>query len=92
MEPITQNTKNQISDLQKEKISLIEDIFKVKRLLYGFGLNHHLNIITSPEEVFDYLYELSIPSLELKLAILSATASAQARLIADTYKTDDDDA
>lgn len=64
MEPITQNTENQISDLQKEKISLIEYIFKVKRLLFGFGLSQHINAIVLPEELFDILYVYTRPGVK----------------------------
>ena len=79
MEPITQKNENSFPDEKLEKISLIEDIFKVKRCLFGFDKIFHRDVITNPEYVFDCLYEESLPDLELKLAVLSAELSQTAR-------------
>lgn len=77
-----------INENKNEKITLVEDVFKVMRLLFGFGMNEHLKAITEPEQVFDTLYDMSIDDLELYLASLSATASMKARELAG-FATDE---
>jgi negative regulator of replication initiation len=71
-----------IDEVNKEKISLIEDNFKVMRLLFGLGFEWHKIAITEPGIVFDQLYEMNIMDLECLLAFNSATASLKARELA----------
>lgn len=73
---------------KKEKISLIEDNFKVMRLLCGFGFTDYNRIILDPGELFDELYEMSIIQLSCVLAYNSATASLKARELAG-FATDE---
>jgi len=77
-----------VNENKAEKLCLIEDIIKQKRLLYGFGINEFLGSVLEPEKDFDHLYELSIESLELMMAELSAKCSRRARELAG-FKDDE---
>lgn len=50
---------------RNEKICLIEDVMKAKKLLFAWNYFEHTDVITTPVKVFDNLYELDIQSLEL---------------------------
>lgn len=69
-------------DLHKEKICLIEDIFKIEKLLYGFQTPGHDKWLTNPGELFNTLYDLSIDDLQLHYSVLSAEMSQYARKLA----------
>jgi negative regulator of replication initiation len=71
-----------VKENRDQKTCLIEDIFKVKRLLYGMGFDRHISAINDPVSLFDYLNDCTIERLELRLAVLSATASKKARELA----------
>lgn len=71
--------ERQQADIEKEKLCLIEDIFKARRMLYGFGFEIYLKDITDPGDTFNDLMDMNIPDLELELASLCATASQWAR-------------
>lgn len=71
-----------MNENRKEKISLIEDNFKVMRLLSGFGFTYFNQAILEPSQVFDELYEMDIQQLSCVLAYNSATASLKARELA----------
>jgi len=69
-------------ELRKEKICLIEDIFKVKRTCFGFNVPGHSDVIHNPTKLFDSLYDMKIEDLEVELAMLSAIMSRRARVLA----------
>lgn len=71
-----------INDNLKEKISLVEDIFKVGRLLYAWRPVDNEAFIFNPSAMFDKLYDMEIPDLELLLASMSAEMSLIARELA----------
>lgn len=71
-----------ITDKEKEKLSLIEDIIKVEKLLFGFQVPGHDLWLNEPGKLFDSLFDMNIGDLELHLASLSAEASQQARILA----------
>lgn len=73
-------------DTQKEKLCLIEDIFKVKRMLFGFGHPDHENTISEAGEIFNTLLEMQIGDLQDLLTYLSSEMSAMALKIADTHR------
>lgn len=64
-----------LKELRDEKICLIEDIFKIYRMLFGLSVPGFEKAISEPEKVFDALYDMSIEELELDLAIHSALMS-----------------
>lgn len=59
------------------KICLVEDIMKVKRTLFGLGKVEHDEFILPETEVnlFNYLYDLDIPTLEFLLNNYSKQAT-----------------
>ena len=52
-------------DNRNERIILIEDIMKAKKLLTGLGKTAHHEAVTDPPAVFDQLYELDICALQM---------------------------
>lgn len=69
-------------ELKKEKLILIEDIIKAKRLAVGFELKKHNLVISAPEEVFDELYDMPIGKLQEYYTGLQKELSAKARILA----------
>ena len=57
-----------VVDNHKEKICLIEDVIKAKKLLFGLGQEQHnefLIPVTIAAALFDELYELDICALQI---------------------------
>ena len=79
IEILNQILNDAIQDERNEKLCLIEDIIKVKKLLFGFGVDGHKDVIEDPAAVVDALLEMPIKRLEVKYAIYSAAASRAAR-------------
>lgn len=71
--------------IEQHKLCLIEDIFKVERLCYGFQVPNHEMWHKRPGDLFDYLYDCSIETLEVILATSSAEASQEARRLGGFY-------
>lgn len=71
-----------ISDQEKEKLILIDDIFRVGKMLVGFDFNEYLEFVTKPGDTFDWLCEFSMEDLEVRLAYMSALMSQKARELA----------
>lgn len=70
-----------INDLFSQKLILIEDIIRVKKLLFGLGEIIH-NEFTNDDaagKLFDTLYELDNSALELILHDYSVLATEKAR-------------
>lgn len=59
------------ADQFNNKLCLIEDVIKAKRLLYGLGINSHIDAVLRPAAVFDALYELSNEALSVTLELYS---------------------
>jgi hypothetical protein len=64
-----------MEDDRKEKITLIEDIMRAKRLLFGMGETDHQESVLNPTAEFDRLYDLTINELEIKQAVLEMKAN-----------------
>jgi hypothetical protein len=64
-----------MEDDKKEKIVLIEDIMRAKRLLFGMGENEHQAAVLNPVTEFDRLYDLTINELEIIGAVLEMKAN-----------------
>lgn len=64
---------------KKYKLTLIEDIIKGVKMIYGLGDADSIIAIKSPEILFDELYELSINELQ----ILDATTTLKANKLID---------
>jgi len=77
-----------INENHNEKTSLIEDIFKVGRLLSAWRPVENRKWVDDPSAAFDELYDLKIEDLELLLASMSAEMSLIAREIAG-FATDE---
>lgn len=71
-----------LDELRKEKICLIEDIFKVRRICFGLHIPGHDHVMNNPAIVFDRLYDLTICQLEVELAWYSAQMSQRVRILA----------
>lgn len=71
-----------VAENRSEKICLIEDIFKVGRLLFGMNVPDFDQFIYAPSKPFDRLYDLTIEQLEVELATVSAIMSRRARVLA----------
>ena len=69
-------------ELKKEKLCLIEDIIKAKRLAVGFGMKNHNPVISDLPSVFDELYDMPIGKLQEHYKALQAELSAKARILA----------
>jgi len=56
-----------VADNHKEKICLIEDVIKAKKLLFGLGQEQHNEFLIPSEAaaLFDELYELDICALQI---------------------------
>ena len=56
-----------VADNHKEKICLIEDVIKAKKLLFGLGQTQHNEFLIPSEAtaLFDELYELDICALQI---------------------------
>lgn len=52
-------------DNRNERLILIEDIMRAKKLLCGLGKTDHHEAVTEPATVFDQLYELDICALQM---------------------------
>lgn len=57
-------------EIERQKLCLIDDIFKVLKCTSGF--NGDKRYETNAGEVFDEMYGMSISDLEVELAVLSA--------------------
>lgn len=66
-------------DLLKQKICLIEDIFKAERLCYGLQVPDHEMWHRQPGNLFDYLYDCDIDTLDMIYSTACAEASQAAR-------------
>lgn len=64
-----------MAEHNKLKICAVEDCMKAKRLLAGFGIAAHQNVLLNPSEVFDAYYDCDIEALHKELEALSAEAS-----------------
>lgn len=64
---IAENILNMSEDEHKEKLILIEDIFKVKKLLFGLGDNRHDEFMTDKAsgELFNELYDYNLVQLNI---------------------------
>jgi hypothetical protein len=79
-EMLISKIEKEINDEQMRiKISLVEDVIKVKRLLAGWGFHAQLEVLTNPVAVFDELMEMEPEQLELDCAFLQAQASGYVR-------------
>jgi hypothetical protein len=72
-------------DRHKEKICLIEDIMKARRLLYGLGFEEYKTSITDPVIHFDHLYDLSPEKLREELQTISDLATKRAHELTLNY-------
>mgnify|MGYP000275810509 FL=1 len=74
-----------IQEQEKEKLCLIEDVIKVKKMLYGMGHEQHNEFLNeqTAADLFDVLYEHDIPTLQFLLREYSqiATNTAKQRII-----------
>lgn len=71
---------------EKEKLCLIEDIFKVKRMLFGFGHPDHQDTISHAGDIFTALFDMPIGDLENIYTLLSSEMSKTALNLADQYR------
>jgi hypothetical protein len=71
-----------IQENKTEKLDLVSDIFRLKRMLYGMGVEHHKDAIFDSGSVFDSLYEKSMDDLQLLNNEYSSCMSAIARKLA----------
>lgn len=71
-----------IMELKSEKICLIEDIFKVRKLCNGLGIPGHHIVESDPARMFDRLYDLSMDELLVEYSYYSAQMSQRTRLMA----------
>lgn len=69
-------------ELKKEKLILIEDIIKAKRLAFGFGLKEHASAISDWLGTFNELYDMPIGKLQEYYTGLQKELSAKARILA----------
>jgi hypothetical protein len=55
------------TDKKYEKLTLIDDIIRVKKMLFGFGYTQHSEFLKDETAVklFDELYELDVEALRL---------------------------
>ena len=74
-----------IQEQEKEKLCLIEDVIKAKKLLFGLGHTQHNEFLNeqTAADLFDVLYEHDIPTLQFLLREYSqiATNTAKQRII-----------
>ena len=74
-----------IQEQEKEKLCLIEDVIKAKKLLFGLGHTQHNEFLNdkAAADLFDVLYEHDIPTLQFLLREYSqiATNTAKQRII-----------
>ncbi len=78
-----------IQEIRAERICLIEDIFKVYRMLYGAEVDVVGYDISKPGDKFDELYDCTIEQLEMELAIRSTQMSRRYRFLAGIDVIDD---
>lgn len=64
---LTRVLREAVAEERKYKLCLIEDIIKVKKTLFGFGYKQHDEFTDAAKagELFNTLYELDIPALEV---------------------------
>lgn len=67
-----------IECVRRQKVCLIEDIFKAGKCLNGYCA-HYSDYLNPTPFMFDCLYDKDLEELELVLAELSATLSANVR-------------
>jgi hypothetical protein len=61
--------------VRREKCVLIEDLFRVKKLLSCKNPGHLADITINAPETFDEYYDLELEQLSIKLAMLSVCLS-----------------
>ena len=54
-----------MSESEKYKLCLIEDIIKARSLMFGMGEEKYKHIILAPEDTFDSLYDMNINELQI---------------------------
>ena len=81
---ILENIAEMSDDEQKEQLTLIDDIFRVKKLLYGLGEAQHAEFISATQwwETFDELMEYSLTQLRI---IYSGYSSKVNQLTAEKH-------
>lgn len=73
-----------IADEQRMiKASLIEDIFKAKRLLASWDFHKHKEDLTNEPKLFNDLYDMEPEELEIELAWLHAQGSSYVKNLHD---------
>jgi len=70
-------------DELKEKLCLIEDIFKVYKCLIAMEVCGFEDILTKPERKFDELYDLNMEQLTCEWSVRMAQISRRAIEISD---------
>lgn len=70
-----------IQEQEKEKLCLIEDVIKVKKMLYGLGHEQHNEFLDkqAATDLFDELYDTPIQSLQFMLKEYSQIATNTAK-------------
>ncbi len=71
--------QTQVSDIQKEKLCLIEDIIKCRKMLFGFGIEGHKDAVFNPGQLFDIYYDMDKKVLSMELDYLSSVGSEWAK-------------
>ena len=54
-----------MEDTRKEKLCLIEDIMKAKKLLFGLGDQSQIEAINNPSALFDKYYDMAAVDLDI---------------------------
>ena len=63
-----------MSESEKYKLCLIQDIIKARSLMFGLGKEEYKHVILAPENTFDLLYDMNINELQ----IIEATTAKEA--------------
>ena len=75
-----------VNEIRNERLCIIEDIFKVRKMLFAMDVPGHHIPADEYGNWFDHYMEMKFEDLEVHLAELSAKMSRKARELAGYYR------